>query len=96
MTNIYDNLYEELLAVKEDIEDHLENKAQSPPVKKLAEAELKDVERMIKKWEKGRFDVCEDTGKSLPEEILLFQPVASFREAKRLSAYLKKPVYPID
>lgn len=89
------SLYEELLAMKEDLEERLYNQQLSPYVKQMAEEELLDIIATIKKIEDGDFGVCEETGSTIPLELLTFQPnVRSISEVNSILKYFKKPVFP--
>lgn len=89
------SLYEELLAMKEDLEERLYNQPLSPYVKQMAEEELLDIIATIKKIEDGEFGVCEETGSTIPLELLTFQPnVRSISEVNSILKYFKKPVFP--
>lgn len=92
---LLNSLYQELLAMKEDLEERLLNQQLSPYVKQMAEEELHDIVATIKKIEDGEFGVCEETGTSIPLELLSFQPnVRSISEVNSILKYFKKPVFP--
>lgn len=95
MSQSLHDLYNEIVAMKIDLEEHLNNHELSPQVKQMAEEELSDLIATIEKIETGHYGVCEETGHPIPVEFLTFQPtVRSLSEMKTLLEYLKKPVFP--
>ncbi|MCU9612179.1 hypothetical protein OEV98_01220 [Caldibacillus lycopersici] len=96
MDQTFNDLYVEIVAMKKDLEEHLEKNQLSAHVKQLAKEELSDINNTLEKWNNGYYGICEETGNQLPVELLSFQPtVRSFREVNHLMKYLKKPVFPL-
>lgn len=95
MSHSLHDLYDEIVAMKVDLEEHLNNYNLSPQVKQMAEEELLDLIATIEKIETGHYGVCEETGHPIPIELLMFQPtVRSLSEIKTVLKFLKKPVFP--
>ncbi len=96
MDHLFQNLYHEIVEMKNDLEERLQKNHLSPLVKKMAEEELSDLETALRKMESGSFGYCEETGNPIPAELLVFQPtVRSISEVKTLLKYFKKPVFPL-
>lgn len=96
MHHTLQDLYKEMVAMKTDLEEHLNNNDLSPHVKQLAEEELLDLIATIEKIESGGYGFCEETGYPIPGELLLFQPtVRSLSEVKTLMKFFRKPVFPL-
>lgn len=96
MNPAFIDLYEEIMAMKKDLEEHLKNKGLSEQVKQFSQAELIDLKDALTKLENGSFGLCEDTGIPIPEDLLIFQPTTrSINELKNIMKYLRKPVVPI-
>lgn len=92
----FNELYFDLIAMKEDLEHHLATKNLSSYVKQLTEEELLDINSTLGKLESGFYGICEETGELLPEDLLKFQPtVRSITEVKSILQFFKKPVIPI-
>ena len=96
MSTSFNDLYNEIVAMKNDLEEHLKNNDLSPQVKQLAEEELADLNMTLEKIRNGYYGVCEETGQPIPVELLFFQPTArTFREFNKILKFFKKPVFPI-
>jgi RNA polymerase-binding transcription factor DksA len=60
----------------EDIADRFEELATNVPLVEELESRLKDVKDALEKMDKGKYGICEKTGKEIPFERLEANPAA--------------------
>lgn len=85
------DLLQELITIRTELEQSLQEKSSSPLISQYKKEELNDINETIEKIQSGNFGFCEFSGEIMPYSILQMIPtLKSFKDLDEIQKYYCK------